>query len=551
MVRGADRYDERAAMIEVRQSETTTATSTAIASRASGASTVITSGMPAPTANESPTEPGQHRTASRRDLVDAVLGLQLGGQRVGGVELLGDLAGQLRGQSPADVVVDQLGQLVVGVGLQQPLLVRDRGELGVALGRRLRPLGAAGAERSGDGGRQGGGDQQLVVGPGAGEALQQAGRGDDAVVRVDHPGLHGLAGQPASQTAARPTPPRPPSVPPAADPPPTAAALPLARCRGSPSAEGRTSLRIAEVSFHKGLAPATFLDYSAANAPSVVRMENLRRSHDQPFEPCTLLHRRRSRPTKGVRCVVDWSVMTMSRVNVNGLPRSLDGAGGETTLLDFLRDAGLTGTKEGCAEGECGACAVVVLKPDADAERSTWTAINACLVPAAALDGQEVVTAEGLGTPAELHPVQREMAVRGGSQCGYCTPGFVCSMAAEFYRRGRCAGKGAETEDVVEPPAADHEHGPNGFDLHALSGNLCRCTGYRPIRDAAYALEDPEPTDPLAARTEEPAPLRCRAPSPGRSATTCARRRWPRCSTCWRSTRTPSWWRARPTGEST
>jgi xanthine dehydrogenase small subunit len=198
--------------------------------------------------------------------------------------------------------------------------------------------------------------------------------------------------------------------------------------------------------------------------------------------------------------------MTVSRVSVNGESRALEQIGGETTLLDWLRDGGLTGTKEGCAEGECGACAVMVLKPDADGERSTWTAINACLVPAAALDGQEVVTAEGMGAPAALHPVQREMAVRGGSQCGYCTPGFVCSMAAEFYRRGRCAGRGAETEDVVEPPAADHEHGPNGFDLHSLSGNLCRCTGYRPIRDAAYALTEPEPTDPMLARTADPAP---------------------------------------------
>ena len=74
------------------------------------------------------------------------------------------------------------------------------------------------------------------------------------------------------------------------------------------------------------------------------------------------------------------------------------------------------------------------------------------------------------------------MAERGGSQCGYCTPGFVCSMAAEFYRRDRAAGP------------ADHEHGPNGFDLHALSGNLCRCTGYRPIRDAAWALDHPRAT---------------------------------------------------------
>ena len=199
--------------------------------------------------------------------------------------------------------------------------------------------------------------------------------------------------------------------------------------------------------------------------------------------------------------------MTVSRVSVNGEFRALDEVGGEVTLLDWLRGGGLTGTKEGCAEGECGACAVVVLKPDADGDRSTWTAINACLVPAAALDGQEVVTAEGLGTPAALHPVQREMAVRGGSQCGYCTPGFVCSMAAEFYRRGRCGSTaGAETEHAREAPAADHEHGPNGFDLHALSGNLCRCTGYRPIRDAAYALEDPESTDPLRARTDAAAP---------------------------------------------
>jgi xanthine dehydrogenase small subunit len=203
--------------------------------------------------------------------------------------------------------------------------------------------------------------------------------------------------------------------------------------------------------------------------------------------------------------------MTVSRVGVNGEFRTLGPVGGETTLLDWLRDGGLTGTKEGCAEGECGACAVMVLKPDADGDRSTWTAINACLVPVAALDGQEIVTAEGLGTPTALHPVQREMAVRGGSQCGYCTPGFVCSMAAEFYRHGRCAGRGAESEHGHEPPAADHEHGPNGFDLHALSGNLCRCTGYRPIRDAAYALADPEPTDPMLARTAEPAP----APVPG------------------------------------
>jgi len=182
-------------------------------------------------------------------------------------------------------------------------------------------------------------------------------------------------------------------------------------------------------------------------------------------------------------------------ITVNGTARPLAGTRVHTTLLDFLRDTGSTGAKEGCAEGECGACAVLVARPDgARSPGSQWTALNACLVPAAAYDGQEVVTAEGLGDPDDLHPVQREMAERGGSQCGYCTPGFVCSMAAEFYRRDRAPG---------EP---DHEHGANGFDLHALGGNLCRCTGYRPIRDAAWALGDPDPADPLASRLAEPAP---------------------------------------------
>ncbi|WP_323099035.1 xanthine dehydrogenase small subunit [Intrasporangium sp. YIM S08009] len=198
---------------------------------------------------------------------------------------------------------------------------------------------------------------------------------------------------------------------------------------------------------------------------------------------------------------------TAPTVTVNGRTVDLAGVPAWTSALDVLRASGLTGAKEGCAEGECGACSVLVARPATDGAEgtTTWTAINACLVPATSLDGQEVVTAEGLGSPDHLHPVQHEMAVRGGSQCGYCTPGFVCSMAAEYYRAGRCDAHGGAA-DSTDASGEGHEHGPNGFDLHALSGNLCRCTGYRPIRDAAYALGEPAGDDALAQRRDRPAP---------------------------------------------
>jgi xanthine dehydrogenase small subunit len=180
--------------------------------------------------------------------------------------------------------------------------------------------------------------------------------------------------------------------------------------------------------------------------------------------------------------------MSDPQIIVNGQSRPLAGVPAHTNALDFLRGLGLTGAKEGCAEGECGACAVLVCRPAGESSR--WTPVNACLVPATALDGQEVVTAEGLGSPERLHPVQAEMAERGGSQCGYCTPGFVCSMAAEYYRPDRV----------------------DGFDVEAMSGNLCRCTGYRPIRDAAMALGAPPAEDVLADRQRQQAP----APAPTR-----------------------------------
>src|SRR5215471_6824626 len=148
------------------------------------------------------------------------------------------------------------------------------------------------------------------------------------------------------------------------------------------------------------------------------------------------------------------------RLVVNGRTRELGEVGGHVTLLEWPRGSGLTGGKEGCAEGECGACAVLVARDDGP-DRTGWVAINACLVPAAAFDQQEVVTAEGLGRPGQLHPVQREMASRGGSQCGYCTPGFICAMAAEYYRAGRLQDgpPGLGSAELNGSGAAGEAHG--------------------------------------------------------------------------------------------
>ncbi|HET7689967.1 MAG TPA: FAD binding domain-containing protein [Nocardioidaceae bacterium] len=179
--------------------------------------------------------------------------------------------------------------------------------------------------------------------------------------------------------------------------------------------------------------------------------------------------------------------MESPTVSVNGRPLPLGDVPPHTSALDWLRDQGLTGAKEGCAEGECGACSVLLARPGLDTP-TEWTPLNACLLSAYSLIGQEVVTAEGLGTPETLHPVQHELAVRGGSQCGYCTPGFVCSMAAEYYRPGRSSSG-------------------DDFDEHAIGGNLCRCTGYRPILEAGRALGAPAPRDPLAERLSSQPPV--------------------------------------------
>jgi len=153
------------------------------------------------------------------------------------------------------------------------------------------------------------------------------------------------------------------------------------------------------------------------------------------------------------------------------------------TLLDFVRARGLTGAKEGCAEGECGACAVCVVEPDEAAGRSAYRVVNSCLMFLPMAAGREIHTVESLTAGGELCEAQRAMAAAGGSQCGYCTPGFVVSLFAEHYRPDRS--------------------GP--CDTMALSGNLCRCTGYRPIRDAAQSL-GPAPRDDFRERLEQPAP---------------------------------------------
>ena len=152
-----------------------------------------------------------------------------------------------------------------------------------------------------------------------------------------------------------------------------------------------------------------------------------------------------------------------------------------TTLLDFLRARGLTGAKEGCAEGECGACAVVIVRQNGSG--SAYSPVNSCLMLLPMAAGHEIYTVEALAQDGQLSAVQQAMVDHGGSQCGYCTPGFVMSLFAEYHRPGRTG--------VCDP--------------HATAGNLCRCTGYRPIRDAALSL-GLVPLDKFSKRLLEPAP---------------------------------------------
>jgi xanthine dehydrogenase small subunit len=165
---------------------------------------------------------------------------------------------------------------------------------------------------------------------------------------------------------------------------------------------------------------------------------------------------------------------------LNGRPVTLPaGTSPTTSVLDWLRATGLTGTKEGCAEGDCGACTVVL-----EAADGARTPINACLAMLGQMQGRAIRTVEGLrGPDGAANPIQRAMAESDGTQCGFCTPGIVMTAWA---------------------------HAREGGEVHeALAGNLCRCTGYRPILEVFATLADdgtPAPSLP------EPAPARFEAP---------------------------------------
>ena len=164
----------------------------------------------------------------------------------------------------------------------------------------------------------------------------------------------------------------------------------------------------------------------------------------------------------------------------------LDGFSPTLTLLDHLRlSERATGTKEGCAEGDCGACTVVLRR--LRGERLVYEPVNACILFAAQADGTEIITVEDLARDHDLHPVQQAMVDQHGSQCGFCTPGFVMALFALYHRAD---GKPVDRQRVND----------------WIAGNLCRCTGYRPIIDAALTSCAAPANDWFS--TEEPAARR-------------------------------------------
>ncbi len=173
--------------------------------------------------------------------------------------------------------------------------------------------------------------------------------------------------------------------------------------------------------------------------------------------------------------------MSPIEFRLNGRPVQVAAVSPNLTLLDWLRSNGLTGSKEGCAEGDCGACSIAIVDRDGNG-KSCYRSINSCLIPLPLLAGRDLVTVEGVAC-GQLHPVQQAMVNNHGSQCGYCTPGFVMAMFEGYYR-----------DDLKTAAQLDAQ----------LCGNLCRCTGYRSIRDAmADALIGRSGDDPFHRQLEK------------------------------------------------
>ncbi|TIV28030.1 MAG: xanthine dehydrogenase small subunit, partial [Mesorhizobium sp.] len=177
--------------------------------------------------------------------------------------------------------------------------------------------------------------------------------------------------------------------------------------------------------------------------------------------------------------MADTKIRNEIRFILNGADVALKDIAPDATLLDWLRlNRSLRGTKEGCAEGDCGACTVLVGKLAGDG--LVYESVNACIRFMGSLDGTHVVTVEHLrGEPGKLHPVQQAMVDFHGSQCGFCTPGFVMSLYGLWMK-------------TPDPSNAAIEK--------ALQGNLCRCTGYEAIMRAAHAISSygKAAKDPLA-----------------------------------------------------
>jgi xanthine dehydrogenase small subunit len=162
-------------------------------------------------------------------------------------------------------------------------------------------------------------------------------------------------------------------------------------------------------------------------------------------------------------------VSAQIRFVMDGEIRELRGVAPTMTVLQWLREeARRCGTKEGCAEGDCGACTVAIGERRGDKDMR-YRAVNSCILFMPMLDGKELVTVESLKHAGRLHPVQRAMVECHGSQCGFCTPGFVMSLFTLYH-----SGKEPQRETIDD----------------VLAGNLCRCTGYRPIIEAAQRMRD-------------------------------------------------------------